>query len=267
MPKYMGGLGFRDIELFNLAMLARQGWRLLQNPESLSARVLKAVYFPEVDLLRAELGSRPSQIWRGIIAGLDILEQGLIKRVGDGSSINIWSDNWLPRDFKLKPICPITTAPPQIVSDLILPHERKQNLDLLTEHLLPADVEAVLKIPISFVEQRDYWAWHYERTGYFTVWSAYKMIVETKYMREAWLEGRDETSNTTRTRNDWKKLWGASVPSKLRVFAWRLARASLPTGEERCRRHMVDEPVCTICNAAVDSWRHSLLNCNMARCV
>jgi hypothetical protein len=72
-PKYAGGMGFRDIELFNLSLLARQVWRILQNPETLSARILKAVYYPYNDFLEAQVGSHPSKIWRVVIDGKEVL--------------------------------------------------------------------------------------------------------------------------------------------------------------------------------------------------
>ena len=68
-PEYLGGLGPRDIELFNLAMLARQARRILKEPESLSARELRSTYFPDGNFLNAQLGARPSNIWRAIIEG------------------------------------------------------------------------------------------------------------------------------------------------------------------------------------------------------
>lgn len=103
-PKHVGGLGFRDIEIFNLALLARQAWRVLDDPDSLSAQVLKAAYFPGSDLLGAELGSHPSQIWRAILGGRDILSQGIIRRIGDGETTMIWEQNWIPRDGVKRPI-------------------------------------------------------------------------------------------------------------------------------------------------------------------
>jgi hypothetical protein len=60
-PKASSGMGFRDIELFNLAMLAWQAWHILQNPEALSSSVLKVVYFPALDFMEAHLGSHPFQ--------------------------------------------------------------------------------------------------------------------------------------------------------------------------------------------------------------
>ena len=55
-PKEKGGLGFQDLIAFNLALLAKQGWHLQMNPNSLVHQVLKARYFPQTDFLHAELG-------------------------------------------------------------------------------------------------------------------------------------------------------------------------------------------------------------------
>ena len=90
MPKAQGGLGFRDMHSFNMAMLSRQAWKLLIETESLSARLLKAVYYPDMSLLQAELGSHPSQIWRAILDRSNVLRQGIIRRIGDGRTTNIW---------------------------------------------------------------------------------------------------------------------------------------------------------------------------------
>ena len=60
VPKREGGLGFRNLKAFNLALLTKQGWRLQTNTNSLVYCVLKACYFPHCDFLHAELGSKPS---------------------------------------------------------------------------------------------------------------------------------------------------------------------------------------------------------------
>lgn len=63
MPKSEGGLGLRDLEVFNTALLAKQGWRLLQDESTLLARVLKARYFPRGSFLTATSGYASSYTW------------------------------------------------------------------------------------------------------------------------------------------------------------------------------------------------------------
>lgn len=45
--------GFQDLSFFNIAMLGKQIWRIIQNPNSLVSRVFKAKYFPNCDVLDA----------------------------------------------------------------------------------------------------------------------------------------------------------------------------------------------------------------------
>jgi len=63
--KDRSALNFRDLKGFNLAMLGKQGWKLVTNSSSLLAEVLKAKYFPISGFLDVTIGS-PSFTWRSI---------------------------------------------------------------------------------------------------------------------------------------------------------------------------------------------------------
>lgn len=93
--KERGGLGFRDLEWFNLALLAKQGWRIIQNPSSLAPIILKEKYFPQASFLNAQLGHQPSFIWQSFWNARSLLKKGLSWRVGDGNRISIWNDKWV----------------------------------------------------------------------------------------------------------------------------------------------------------------------------
>jgi hypothetical protein len=94
-PKTEGGLGFRDPYGFNLAMLARQGWRMLTTPDSLCACVLKAKYYPNTSILEAVAQPVISYLWRSILKCVTLLKEGLIWRIGDRTnSIYVLIRGW-----------------------------------------------------------------------------------------------------------------------------------------------------------------------------
>jgi hypothetical protein len=79
-----------------VALLAKQGWRIIQQPQSLVARVFKAKYFASREFMTASLGNRPSYAWRSISMAREVLQLGMRWHIGDGRSVKIWHDPWLP---------------------------------------------------------------------------------------------------------------------------------------------------------------------------
>lgn len=84
-----GGLGFRDLNCFNLAMLAKFGWRLLMDNHSLVSRVLKANYYPESLFLEAKDGLNSSWAWLSILEGRKVIQRGIRWKVGNSRSIRV----------------------------------------------------------------------------------------------------------------------------------------------------------------------------------
>ncbi|XP_075645524.1 putative mitochondrial protein AtMg00310 [Castanea sativa] len=90
VPKFEGGMGFKQLKEFNLALLAKQGWWLQTGQKSLVFRVFKAKYFPRCDFINATLGNNPSYTWCSIMAAQNIVKEGIRWRVGNqGRSQNL----------------------------------------------------------------------------------------------------------------------------------------------------------------------------------
>src|SRR4051812_40840516 len=110
-PKGMGGLNLMDFESFNLSLLARQAWRILQNPNTLSARILKSIHYrtSPSPFLESPVRNHPYQIWRVVSVGKDIIKQG----IGNMRDTEILSCNWLPRKEMIHSYGCLASDPPQ----------------------------------------------------------------------------------------------------------------------------------------------------------
>jgi len=177
--------------------------------------------------------SKTSPTWQAIVHGLELLKQGIIWRVGDGSQIKIWRDPWIPWEISLK----VSTRPGRCklrwVSELLDSEGKDWDFDKLIHVFNPADVEELAKIKIPARRMEDFIAWHWEKTGLFTVSCAYNLALKIK-------QGQSATSSSSApdgSRKLWSCIWSGMGPPKVNVFMWKLARDILPTQRAKNIRH------------------------------
>lgn len=77
-PKAQGGMGFKDLSMFNDAMLAKQTWRLLHDGQSLFYRVFKPKFFLDCSVMEAKCSSSASYAWKSIIRGREVIRKGAV---------------------------------------------------------------------------------------------------------------------------------------------------------------------------------------------
>ena len=262
--KEKGGLGYRDLHLFNLAMLARQGWRLLMDPTSLCAQVLQAKYYPSGDPLMAIEKPGISYSWRSILRGFGALKEGLIWRVGDGARINIWCDPWLPYGTTRRPITPKGRCLLNKVSELLDPYTGNWDEELVREIFWEEDVQHILSVPVK-QGYSDSLAWHNDVKGLFSVKSAYHVLEDGRERKNVRQAGSTSSENSAVRGYYWNRLWKIDCMPKVKQFLWRLAHNSLPLRMNISRRGMKIDTRCPICWRQDEDGGHCFLKCKWVK--
>jgi hypothetical protein len=259
-PKERGGLGFRDLECFNMALLAKQGWRLIQNPDSLVARILKEKYFCHDDFLNSNIGSNPSYAWRSIWNAKQLLQKGLIWRVGDGTSIKIWRDKWVPTPISYEIQSPIRLLDQNAtVSSLINSDTRWWNLDLVREIFCREEADIICNLGICPGRQKDKLIWVGTKNGDFSVRSAYHLTKSHGEMEEG------SGSNGESGKSLWNSIRRVKVPKMVQLFLWKACNNILPTKEKLHKRGITEDPLCPLCKSETETVGHILWSCESSK--
>lgn len=257
IPKREGGLGFKDLEAFNQALLAKQVWRILQNPTCLMARILQARYFPEGDILNAKLRAKSSYAWKSILYGKELLHKGMRYIIGDGTQTNMWTDCWLPTHPPRPPRSRGDIVQDSKVQNYLMDDRKSWNMVKIRAEVVDEDCDMIEALKISDKAQQDLMGWHYNEDGLYTVRSGYWLATH--------LPDQPYFPPTYGNVNLKQRVWKTKTPSKIQHFLWKSLSRCLATGSNLKRRHIINDSICKRCFLEEETEDHLFFGCLYAK--
>lgn len=234
-PKREMGLGVRSMRHTNSASLAKLGWRVLHEPESVWSRLLRGKYCNgRLDIYMLCKRSYSSSVWRGVVRGAQTLSKGLRKAVGNGCSTLFWIRPWLLdtplMDTALQPIPDLLLG--STVAEVWMGSTWDWNL---ISAFLPAHIQQKL-MAIRILDQvdavdRPFWGPSPSRI--FTTSSAMRIQQPASHLH-----------------NDlhWAKIWSLPVQQCVRHESHLVAHDSLLCNANRVRRTLSSDSSYPRCN-------------------
>lgn len=231
LPHKQGGLGFRKRKEFKMALVSKMAWMVITNRNNSCMDLLRSKYKVRPDWLSRENCNAASPIWKGIEKKKPLLEKGACFQVGDGKSINVWKDPWIPwlTGFKPKLKNQSISLNPLMVSSLINFNTKSWKTDQLIELFDEESIFAIQKITIPIRSRPEKLIWVNDPKGAFTVKSAYKT----------------NQASTTDISGEkiWTKLWNLKVHDMIKMLLWRIGNNSTNKRSPRSKicytRHQV----------------------------
>ncbi|CAB4283736.1 unnamed protein product [Prunus armeniaca] len=179
--------------------------------------------------------------------GRRILLAGLRWRVGNGESIQVSEDPWIPTPHTFKtssrhPDLPLTVA------DLIDSELKIWRCDLISRLFYPNEARLITSMPISRWGCPDRLMWHFHKQGVYTVRSGYDLALYLKRNGELGVKGDGEGSRQSNQAAIWKGIWRLRIPPKIRTFVWKACRNALVVRHHLKKRRVPVDNGCAFCD-------------------
>jgi hypothetical protein len=231
-----------------MAMVAKQGWNFINNPNSLVSRIFKARYFRRTSFIDSTLGNNPSFTWRSIWKLRQVLLYGCRWSIGNGQHIKVMGEPWLRAEDGRWITSPQTQGVYNLtIQQLMIPNSKQWNVEKLNSLFLKEEVKKILAVPLLHMVEEDKLIWSEERDGSYSVRSGYSTLMKEKGRTTILREGEE-----------WGSLWKIQAPPKVKHLLWRICKECLLI-RSRLRTRYVQCPHCL--SEPEDEW-HIFFDCD-----
>ena len=260
-----GGLGIRDIKMFNYALLAKWRWRSFYVDKGRWKDVLESKYG-----LDPYTGHTPMKYqcwwWRDLMkvckegGGVGWFQEQVGWKIGSGEKVRFWEDVWVgcsnlkslfPRLFSLSLIQGQKVEEVGVWDDiewrwtLSWRRSRFEWESLLVNELVSHISRANVRKDVE-----DTLVWKSDESGVFSVSSAYECLAKSERGPQ------QEVFN---------QLWKVKTFPNVMLTAWRVLLGRIPTSLSLSRRGVVlTSTMCALCKSEEESCQHLFLECKHA---
>ena len=254
-------MGFKNLNLLNILLLAKQCWRILCNPDEMWVKVIKGIYFSRCSIMEARKGAKASWAWASILEGRDFFKENMRCQVMNGEEVEFWKDKWID-GVCLKEFIRNEQKESQKVAEFI-DDEGRWRLELVKERLGEGVIREIEAVPICKDGGKDRIVWPSPRDGRYSVKAGYQVIKEK--IKEKVVE--KATSSHKIDNRAWKEIWKLDVPTKVKNIIWRACGNYVATNYNLWKRKVKQSPLCLICMKEEETVEHIMLQCEWVKSI
>ncbi|KAL2942986.1 LINE-1 retrotransposable element ORF2 protein [Bienertia sinuspersici] len=255
--KEEGGLGIRNLEAFNIALCAKQAWRIHNNPQLLVSRVLTKKYkaSPIELAFQGKILATSSWAMRSMINSASTLKEGIGTQIGNGRNTNIWSDKWV---YGEKPIANqhgegagYPTLGADTTVDALIDSNGLWNYHLIESLFDPPTCNLIKSMAAPSESNEDYFYWTRSDNGIYSVKTGYRAL-------NSGIEHRNID-------DFWKQFWKKTPFEKWKLLTWKIMSKAIPTKDNLQKRKMEVSPLCAFCNNTLETTTHLFRDCEVTK--